>query len=88
MDWTVGTFWTVETDSRRFGLIGDRLDSWERRRPGGIEPGSAAVPAALSLGAPPWVTRLLRSCSSAPLAPVGAADWGQRGNGTHLLTWG
>ena len=43
MDWTVGTFWTVETDSRRIGLIGDRLDSWERRRPGGLEPGSAAL---------------------------------------------
>ena len=35
MDWTVGTFWTVGIDSRRIGLIGDRLDSWERRRPGG-----------------------------------------------------
>ena len=34
MDWTVGTFWTTGNDSRRLGLIGDRLDSWERRRPG------------------------------------------------------
>ena len=31
--------------------------------------------------APPWVTRSFCSCSSASLAPVGAADWGQRGNG-------
>ena len=35
MDWTVGTFWTLGNDSRRIGLIGDWLDSWERRRPGG-----------------------------------------------------
>jgi hypothetical protein len=34
-------------------------------------------------GASPWVKRRLCSCSSAPLAPVGKADWGQRGNGTH-----
>ena len=26
MDWTVGTFGTVGNDSRRLGLIGDRLD--------------------------------------------------------------
>ena len=45
MDWTVGTFWTVETDSRRIGLIGDRLDSWARRRLGGIQPGCAVAPA-------------------------------------------
>ena len=33
--------------------------------------------------APPWVTRQYDSCSSAPLAPVGEADWGPRGNGTY-----
>jgi len=33
--------------------------------------------------APPWVARHIGPCSSASLAPVGAADWGQRGNGTH-----
>ncbi|MDQ0289032.1 hypothetical protein [Oligosphaera ethanolica] len=44
MDWTVGTFGTLGNDA---------LDSWERRRPGGIIPGSAAVPAASFLGPPP-----------------------------------
>ncbi|MDQ0289601.1 hypothetical protein J3R75_001708 [Oligosphaera ethanolica] len=39
MDWTVGTFWTLGNDSRRIGLIGDWLDTWDslaRRRPGGV----------------------------------------------------
>ncbi|MDQ0291073.1 hypothetical protein J3R75_003180 [Oligosphaera ethanolica] len=40
MDWTVGTNWTVGIDSRRIGLIGDRLDSWECGRPGGNRPRS------------------------------------------------
>ena len=30
MEWTVGTFWTTRKDSRRLGLIGDRLDSGDQ----------------------------------------------------------
>ena len=32
--------------------LGTAWDSWSRRRPGGNELGSAAVPAAMNLGAP------------------------------------
>ncbi len=46
MDWTVGTFGTLGNDA---------LDSWDRRRPGGIHPGTAAVPALFGPERPDYV---------------------------------
>ncbi|MDQ0289954.1 hypothetical protein J3R75_002061 [Oligosphaera ethanolica] len=41
MDWTPGTFWTVGNDALDAGdCLADYRDSWERRSPGGIQPGS------------------------------------------------
>ena len=67
MAWTPGTFWTVGNDAMDAGdSLGvppsRRYIAWERRRPGGNQPGSAAVPAVYSLGAPPSRRHLAWEC--------------------------